>query len=92
MLVVADTKESAIDRYTKDHFDDLEEDYLTPSDWKRLRTIMWFLAPFSRATLATEGRYSRIDKVLNTMDILVDCFKKALVRSYYPFVRYLIIY
>ena len=80
MLIVADKLESAIDLYIKNHLDDLEEDYLNSSDWIQLHTIMWFLEPFHQATLNTQEKYSRIDKVLIIMDILIKCFKKSLVR------------
>jgi hypothetical protein len=78
-LVVANKLASSIDTYTKNHFGDLSEDYLSPNDWKRLRMIMNFLQPFYRATLETQGHQATLDKVLFTMDILVRFFKTALV-------------
>jgi hypothetical protein len=79
MLTVADQKAGAIDAYTKNHFDTLQADYLSPEDWKRLRTIKEFLQPFYRATLETQGDHATIDSVLFTMDILVQYFETALV-------------
>jgi hypothetical protein len=79
MLVVADQKAGAIDTYTKNHFATLEADYLSPEDWKRLRTIKEFLQPFHRATLETQGDHATIDSVLFTMDILIQYFETALV-------------
>jgi hypothetical protein len=79
MLVVADQKGGAIDSYTKNHFAILEADYLTPEDWKQLCTIKDFLQPFYRVTLETQGDHATIDKVLFTMDILVQYFESMLV-------------
>jgi hypothetical protein len=81
-LVVADKHASSIDIYTKNHFAELSEDYLTPQDWKRLCTIMTFLQPFHRATLETQGHCATLEKVLFTMDILVQYFKTALVSKH----------
>jgi hypothetical protein len=78
-LVVADKHASSIDTYTKEHFAKLSEDYLTPEDWKRLRTIKDFLQPFHRATLETQGHRATLETVLFTMDVLVRYFKAALV-------------
>ncbi|KAM4063253.1 reverse transcriptase (RNA-dependent DNA polymerase) [Hirsutella rhossiliensis] len=46
---------SALDTYTKNHFEDLSADFLLPEDWARLRIIEKILQPFARATLATQG-------------------------------------
>ena len=70
MLIVALEKAVAIDTYAKTHLYILEDDYLTPNDWKRLRTIKDFLQPFHRATLETQGDNATIDKVLFTIDVL----------------------
>ena len=83
MLVIAVEKAGAIDTYTKNHFPTLEADYLTPQHWKRLRTIKEFLQPFYRATLETQGDSAMIDKVLWTMDILIQHFESALVSKLY---------
>ena len=79
MLVVADKHASPIDAYAKSYFDELSKDYLTPLDWKKLRTIMAFLQPFHRATLETQGHRATLEKVLFTMDVLVQYFKKSMV-------------
>ena len=71
---------SAIDIFTKNHFDVLQHDYLSSDDWTRLRTIKNFLQPFARATLETQGTAGTIDRVLFTMDVLTQWFDKALVR------------
>ena len=83
MLVIAVEKAGAIDTYTKNHFPTLEADYLTPQHWKRLRTIKEFLQPFYQATLETQGDSATIDKVLWTMDILIQHFEGALVSKLY---------
>src|SRR5438552_12691246 len=53
MLTIALKKAAAIDTYAKTHLTTLEADYLTPKDWKQLRTIKDFLQPFHQATLKT---------------------------------------
>jgi hypothetical protein len=84
MLTVADQKAGAIDTYTKNYFATLQADYLSPEDWKRLRTIKEFLQPFHRATLETQGDHATIDSVLFTMDIIVQYFEAALVSRLPP--------
>ncbi|KAM4067878.1 ribonuclease H-like protein [Hirsutella rhossiliensis] len=81
MLHVATQQEtaSALDTYTKNHFEDLSADFLLPEDWARLRIIEKILQPFARATLATQGDHATLDKVLFTMDVLIRCFDEALV-------------
>jgi len=79
MLEVANRLESAIDTYTKAHLGSLKADYLSPDDWNFLRITAKFLDSFHRATLATEGDQATIDRVLFTMDILIQVFKKGLV-------------
>ena len=81
MLVVADAKAAAIDIYTKEYLSSLTADYLSPDDWKELRTIMTFLQPFYRATLETQGDNATIDCVLFTMDVLIQVFEGALVST-----------
>jgi hypothetical protein len=79
MLQVALQLESALDSYTKKHFDALRADYLSPVDWEKLRTISKFLALFDRATLKTQGDQGTIDNVLFIMDIIIRHFDQALV-------------
>jgi hypothetical protein len=79
MLQVALKHESAIDSFTKKYFDSLEEDYLSPTEWEKLRTISKFLALFDRATLKTQGDQGSIDNVLFIMDIIIKHFDQALV-------------
>lgn len=76
MLQVAVEKEAAIDSYSKTWYNDLQDDFLSPEDWEVLRLILSFLKPFYRATKETEGDRATIDRVLFTMDILVQHFKR----------------
>jgi len=80
-LLVALLYSSAIDAFTKAHWEKLEKDFITPQEWKRLALIKDFLAPFHRATLSTEGHKASLDSVLFTMDILLRWFQVSLVRS-----------
>ena len=89
LLIVADKHASFIDMYVKSYFDELSKDYLNPIDWKKLRTIMTFLQPFHRATLETQGHSATLEKVLFTMDVLVQYFKKSIVSKYHSSFKYL---
>jgi hypothetical protein len=88
MLDVALKHGSHLDTYSKAHFDDLEEDYLNPKDWEKLEMIVAFLKPFYRATLETQGDAATIDRVLFTMDVLIEVFKKGLVSNLYITILY----
>lgn len=79
MLSVSLEHESGIDHYIKSHFDTLEKDYISPQDWRCLRTICTFLKPFHRATLDAEGDRSSLDQVLFTMDVLIKHMENSLV-------------
>ena len=79
MLRVALKLASAVDAYTKEHFDTLEEEYLSPNEWETLREITDFLALFHEATLETQGDNATIDHVLFTMDILIKHFEESIV-------------
>jgi hypothetical protein len=60
-----------VKKYCQDHEDELKEDILSFQDWKKLHIIKDFLAPFTQATLFTEGDFTLIDHMLFTMDILI---------------------
>ena len=81
MLVVLVNLRPCIEKYCQNHEDELEDDILTFQDWKKLCTIKDFLAPFSRATLATEGDSVSIDRTLFTMDILIKHLQEMIVSS-----------
>ncbi len=85
MLVVLLELRTQVETYCLTHEDDLEEDILSPKDWKKLRTIKDFLAPFTRATLFTEGDSTSIDRTLFTMDILIKHFQNETVSPLPPF-------
>jgi len=53
MLLASDEASGALDTYSKNHFDVLKNDYLSPDNWKQLRSIQAFLQLFHRATLET---------------------------------------
>lgn len=78
MLQVSDQTAGALDSYSKKYFESLQKDYLSPDDWKRLRSIQSFLEPFHRATLETQGDRASLDRVLFSMDILIRCFEDGL--------------
>jgi len=82
-LVVANKLAAAIDTYTKDHWTDLEDDFITPGDWTKLRTIEEFLEPFHTATLRLEGHKATLENVLFTMDVIIKYFKDSLVSIFF---------
>ena len=71
MLLVLLELKGIVEKYCEDYENKLEEDLLSYVDWKKLCTIKDFLAPFSRATLATKGDSVSIDRTLFTIDILI---------------------
>jgi hypothetical protein len=71
MLKVLLNLRPAVEKYCQDHEDELEDDILSFQDWKKLRTIKDFLAPFSQATLFTKGDSTSLDSTLFTIDVLI---------------------
>ncbi len=53
------------------------DDLLSEKDWQDLQKLEDFLLFFHDATLATEGQNATIDKVLPTMDFLLEQFETA---------------
>ena len=78
MLRVALQFDTAIDTYTKKHFDILQAEYLSPMDWEKLRTTSKFLSLFDRATLKTRDQ-ATIDNVLFVTDVIIKHFEQAVV-------------
>ena len=68
-----------VEKYCEDYESELEEDLLSHADWKKLRTIKDFFAPFSRVTLAIKGDSVSIDRTLFTMDVLIKHFQETTV-------------
>ena len=71
MLVMLLNLRPTVEKYCQNHEEELEENILTSKDWKKLRTIKEFLAPFSRATLFTKGDSTSLDSTLFIIDILI---------------------
>ena len=82
MLTIALEKVAAINTYAKTHLTTLEANYLTLKDWKQLYMIKDFLQPFHQATLETQGDNAILNKVLFTMDVLIQWFKASLVSKF----------
>lgn len=61
---------------------DLHKDSLSAEDWINLTHIHRFLKSFHEVTLATEGEHATIERVLPTMDFLLDQFELA--KTEYP--------
>jgi hypothetical protein len=63
-----------------EYSEDLQLDYLTPSDWQELMLTYESLQPFWRVTKETEGDRATLDQTLYTMDFLVSHFEASEVR------------
>jgi hypothetical protein len=63
------------------YYNDLEDDFISPSDWSLLQEIGDFLQPFYRITMETQGEFATLDRTLYTMDFLVNHYKKSEVDS-----------
>ena len=81
-LVVTDKHESLIDTYIKNHFENLSENYFISQDWKRLCMIMSFFQLFHWATLKTQEHCATLEKMLFTMNVLIQYFRKSIVSKY----------
>jgi hypothetical protein len=82
MLVVLLNLKPAVDQYCEAYEEELEDDLLSYSDWKRLRLIKDFLAPFQRTTLRAQGDSRSLDSTLFLMDVCIQHIQETTVR--YP--------
>jgi hypothetical protein len=62
---------SQVKKYCDLYEGELQGDLLSCEDWKKLKIIKDFLAPFVRATLATKEDHASIDRTLFNIDILI---------------------
>ena len=74
MFLVFLALKGKVEEYCEKYEDELEEDFLSREDWKKLGIIKDFLASFSRVTLITEKDSVFIDRTLFNMDILIKYF------------------
>ena len=80
MILVAIELRVAITKYQEDYVDEFdEEDILNTADWKALENIRDFLQPFQCVTKEMEGDKAMLNKVLYTIDFMVEHFKLSLV-------------
>lgn len=70
-----------INEMVTENFEELQEDFLNPNDWKVLQDIRDFLQPFYRVTLETQGDLATLDRTLYTMDFLVNHYRKSEVSN-----------
>ena len=87
MLHVLLNLRPAVKKYCSDYEDELEEDLLSFINWKKLRIIRDFLAPFTRATLAAEGDFTSIDFTLFIIVVLIKHFQNQVIIN--PFLFFL---
>ena len=78
MLKAANETISIVDAYIKKHFNLLSRDFLSPKDWEYFRKVKLVLLPFYKAILDTQGDNTTIDRVLFTMDILIQYLDNSL--------------
>ena len=57
---------------------DLKVDLLDDDDWEELAMLQRFLHNFHVATLASEGRLSSVDIIIETFDFLLEAFEEAI--------------
>jgi hypothetical protein len=79
MLTILIEKMEHVDKYCRNHEEDLTEDFLSHKDWKKLCMTRDFLATFARATLFAEGASTSIDRTLFVMDILIKHLHETIV-------------
>ncbi|KAJ6436596.1 hypothetical protein O9K51_10838 [Purpureocillium lavendulum] len=70
LLDVALNLQEHVEWYQRRYYENLQDDYLAPSEWSILRETRAFLQPFWKITQLTEGRYATLDRTLFTMDVL----------------------
>ena len=79
MILVALKLKDTIAKYQKQYTEEFnEEDILNTTNWRALENIRDFLQPFQRVTKETEGDKATLNKVLYTMDFMVEHFKSFL--------------
>lgn len=76
LLRALDLKEP-IDNYVYKERKHLAEDQLSEQEWTDLEKLIEFLEAYQHATLACEGRYATVDKILPIMEFLLDVLEKG---------------
>lgn len=76
MLSTASKLRAAIDVYCA-QYQENKTDILSAEDWRNLQKIEDFLLFFQAATLSTESRGATIERVLPTMDFLLEQFEQG---------------
>jgi hypothetical protein len=76
MISTATKLKTAINLFCH-QYQENNDDLLSEKDWQDLQKLEDFLLFFHDATLATEGRSATIDRVLPTMDFLLEQFETA---------------
>jgi len=77
LLDVALNLQEHVEWYQKKYYENLQEDYLTPEDWRILKETRSFLQPFWKITQLTEGHFATLDRTLFTMDVLHKHYTQA---------------
>ena len=74
MLLILLKLKGMVEKYYKNYENELKEDLLSHTNWKKFRTIKDFLTPFSRAILVIKGDSVSIDRTLFIINILIKDF------------------
>jgi hypothetical protein len=82
MLFILLLLNGKVENYCEKYKNEFEEDLLFRENWKKLNIIKDFLAPFSRATLVTEGDDVSINFTLFNMNILIQYLQETIVRRF----------
>ena len=70
---------AAINKYQEEYINKFnKEDILNTTNWKALESIRDFLQPFKCVIKEMEGNHIMLDKVLYTIDFIVEYFKMFL--------------
>ena len=79
IILVALKLKDAIIKYQEQYTEEFnKEDILNATNWRALENIKDFLQPFQRVTKEIEGDKATLDKVLYTIDFIVEHFKLSL--------------
>ena len=81
MILVALKLKDAIIKYQEQYTEEFnKEDILNATNQRALENIRDFLQPFQKVTKETEGNKATLDKVLYTIDFMVEHFKLSLYK------------
>jgi hypothetical protein len=81
MLMVALKVKDAVNKTIERHYDELKDDFISPTDWKTLEDTYNYLEPFEEATKVCEGDLATLDKTLYTIDFLQSHLEQSMASA-----------